>query len=271
MSSIAVVESTEVEIKNIDASDATLDATIEAKINSMIDTVTESVEGGENETSSDSSESLTKEGFLNDLTELNNLLLQLNKYGIKKFIFTKDELKLCDQTYAKVCTNKEKLNSKMLHINRDAKQIKKATEKVVDENGEEIKKDTSNHAVNIKRNTFPEVLKFMDLPEDTLVSRTDVHRALLDFIKTEKSKENTDIYFDEKKKSYKIVGKMKILFDFIRLEKIKRGKMTEEENLPESITNTDIMKYTGYCFPETEKKAKKTEKTTKTVKTETVA
>jgi hypothetical protein len=204
--------------------------------------------------SSDQSESLTKESFLNDLNELNNLLLHMNKYNIKKFIFMKDELKQCDQTYTKIGSNKEKLNTKMLHINRDVKQSKKIIEKKVDDNGNEIKKDTSNHAVNKKKETFNEVLEFMDLPENTHVSRTDVHRAFIDFIKIEKEKSDSDIYYDNTKKTFKIIGKMKKLFDFIRNEKIKRGKMSEDEELPDFIENKDIMKYTSYCFPIAEKK-----------------
>lgn len=200
---------------------------------------------------SDTSVLLNKEQFLQDLTEANGILARLCKYNLKKIAFTKEELKTCDSVYHKFGTNKEKLNQKMLHINRDQKTIKKAA--VVNEDGSEVVKDTSNHAVNKKKETFKEVLDFLDLPEDSLVSRTDVHRGMLKFIEVEKEKVNTDIFYDETKKNFKIIGKMKVLFDFIRLEKIKRGKMTETELFPLYIQNKDIMKYTSYCFPVTVK------------------
>lgn len=190
-----------------------------------------------------------KEQFLANLTTINNLLTQINKNNFKKFIFTKEELKMCDSTYHKIGTNKEKLNQKMMLINRDLKQTKKLV--VVSEDGieTEIVKDTSNHAVNKKKDTFKEVLDFLGLPENTQISRTDVHRGMLKFLETEREKNNPEIFFDETKKNFKLIGKMKVLFDFIREEKIKRGKMTQDEQLPESIQNKDIMKYTSYCFP----------------------
>jgi hypothetical protein len=187
-----------------------------------------------------------KEQFLANLTTINNLLTQINKYNFKKFAFTKEELKTCDNTYHKIGTNKEKLNQKMMQINRDLKATKK---QAVNEDGTEVVKDTSNHAVNKKKDTFKEVLDFLGLPENTQVSRTDVHRGMLKFLETEREKNNPEIFFDETKKNFKLIGKMKILFDFIREEKIKRGKMTQDEQLPESIQNKDIMKYTSYCFP----------------------
>jgi hypothetical protein len=187
-----------------------------------------------------------KEEFLANLTTINNLLTQINKYNFKKLFFTKEELKICDNTYHKIGTNKEKLNQKMMQINRDLKSTKKQT---VKEDGSEIVKDTSNHAVNIKKDTFKEVLDFLGLPENTKVSRTDVHRGMLKFIEIEKEKNNPEIFFDETKKNFKLIGKMKVLFEFIREEKIKRGKMNEDEQLPQSIQNKDIMKYTSYCFP----------------------
>jgi hypothetical protein len=192
-----------------------------------------------------------KDDFLNNLVVINNLLTEINKNNFKKFVFTKEELKTCDNIYHKIGTNKEKLNQKMMQINRDVKSSKK---QVLKEDGTEIVKDTSNHAVNKKKETFKEVIEFLDLPENSLVSRTDVHRGMIKFIETEKAKVNTDIFYDETKKNFKLIGKMKVLFEFIREEKIKRGKMEETEQLPEYIQNKDIMKYTSYCFPASTKK-----------------
>lgn len=207
-----------------------------------------------------SSEHLSKEDLLNSIIEINKLYVKLLTYNIKDFDFTSENLKIFDTNYRKIGSNREVFNVKILtNLNRDVK-IKKSNKTslkkdITDENetDQEIKKDTSNHPVNRKQEAFKEVLVFLDKPEDTLVSRTDVHIGIRKFIQSQEEKQNPDIYYDETKKSYKIIGKMKDLFDFIHQEKIKRGKITEKEELPEFIKNGDIMKYTSYCFPQVKK------------------
>lgn len=217
------------------------------------------------EKSSENSESsyfTIKENYLNMMNEVYKISIELAKFNPKKFDFDKDDIKLLDSEYKKYCANNNKINQKMLLINRDKKAIKKDK---FDENGNKIVKDTSDHPINKKRVTFKEVLDFLELPENTMISRSDVHRGITNFIKIEKEKPNTDIFFDETKKSVKIIGKLRVLFEFIRNEKIRRGVMTENEVLPQSITNTDIMKYISYCFP-VEPKPPKEPKVAKTTK-----
>jgi hypothetical protein len=131
-------------------------------------------------------------------------------------------------------------------ISKEASSSLKDKEKKSDKKNKTTKKDNSNHPINKKMETFSEVLVFMELPEDTLISRADIQRKICAFIKTEKDNKNPDIFVENNDKRFKIIGPLKTLFEFIVEESNRRNL---NETLPEELGFTDIMKYLKYCFP----------------------
>jgi hypothetical protein len=125
--------------------------------------------------------------------------------------------------------------------------------------------DKSSYAINKECETYKEVLSFMNLPENTLVSRSQLIKEINAFVKKEKDAKNPDIFVEENieehTRRFKLIGNLKVFFDFIKKQMIERGDLSKTDTFPNQIRYQDIMKYLSYCFPETEKsKAKKTQK-----------
>jgi hypothetical protein len=96
---------------------------------------------------------------------------------------------------------------------------------------------------------YPEVLKFLKLDEETLVSRADIRRNICSFVKNEKEASNPDIVLKGDNKSFNLIGDLKIFFDFIKSIMLERGDLVDENNFPTKIYYIQIMKYLKYCFP----------------------
>ncbi len=118
-------------------------------------------------------------------------------------------------------------------------QKKKSAKKEIklDENGIPIPKDTSNAPINKKKVAFPEVLVFMELPEDTLVSSADVQRSMFAFLKEQKSLKNEN----------NVTGTFKELLEAIT------SRHDKDEEVPNKIDNKMVYKYVSYCFPKVTK------------------
>ena len=121
--------------------------------------------------------------------------------------------------------------------------------------------------------TFKEVLQIMNIPEkmedengnsvDTKLSRAQLQQYICNFVSTEKALKNPDILVENNGKQFNLIGNLKNLFDFIKLEMIKRGDFNENENIfPTFIAYTDIMGYLKYCLSQKDKveKVKKVKK-----------
>ena len=102
-----------------------------------------------------------------------------------------------------------------------------------------------NAAIHKKLEVYPYVLTFMNLPDNTMVSRADVLTAITSFVKSEKAIEPDMITCKDDKRSFYIIGKLKTFFDGI--SNIMKSKNIEEE-VPSQIKFTQIMKYMKYCF-----------------------
>lgn len=114
-------------------------------------------------------------------------------------------------------------------------------------NGAKKVTDKEKSAIHKKLPVQPFLLSFMKLPSDTLVSRSDALTAITNFVKDEKIK-NPSIIVSDDKRSFHIVGELKILFNGI--EKIMRSKnlIDEKEPIPTQIKYTQIMQYMTHCF-----------------------
>jgi len=140
----------------------------------------------------------------------------------------------------------------------------KKKKKVYNEDGTEKKKDTSNSHVNIPNDMEPAFLKFVNAtkyklndPEELKASKTEVLRAISNFVNNEKIKEDSPIIVKHEdgtldKKSFKLFGPLKELFKGIEATMKARG--TFKEPIPEVLTFQHIMKYNGYCIKPIPKK-----------------
>ena len=114
-------------------------------------------------------------------------------------------------------------------------------------------KNKENSHVNKKRIAHDFTLTFMNLELDNnMISTADILRSFSNFIKEEKSKKNKDIFVYKEdnqidNKSFKIIGKMKDLFENIQIEAQKKNTTLI---IPEILTYNDLFTYIKYLFKE---------------------
>jgi hypothetical protein len=106
--------------------------------------------------------------------------------------------------------------------------------------------DKEKSAIHKKLTVHPFLLNFMKLDQGTSVSRSEALTAITGFVKTEKEK-NPDIIVESDKRSFKLIGELKVLFDGI--EKIMISKnLLNGAQMPTEIKYTQIMQYMTHCF-----------------------
>ena len=147
------------------------------------------------------------------------------------FIFEKfnsknlKDSKLTKEFVVKLSNNIKKINKHVSQLNNNTFDIivKEASVSLKSKDSKKPKKqmDKDKCAVNIKKDTYPAVLKFMKFDEGSQVSRSDILQKISSYVKQEKlSVENNTKFFNLQKD-------LKDLFDFIRIQKIERGDMTQ--------------------------------------------
>ena len=107
--------------------------------------------------------------------------------------------------------------------------------------------DKEKSAIHKKLVVHPFLLKFMNLEDGTLVSRSDVLTAITTFVKQEKEK-NPDIILSSDKRSFKLVGDLKVLFDGIEKVMVTKNLLNDGKQMPTEIKYTQIMQYMTHCF-----------------------
>jgi hypothetical protein len=111
--------------------------------------------------------------------------------------------------------------------------------------------DKEKTAIHKKLPVHPFLLKFMNLEEGTLVSRSDALSAITGYVKQEKEKNNQEIVVNTDKRSFKLIGDLKILFDGI--ENVMKSKnLLDGKQFPSEIKYTQIMQYMTHCFIKTD-------------------
>lgn len=115
---------------------------------------------------------------------------------------------------------------------------------------DKVPKDKKNFAVNQEFAPLPYVLKFMDLPSDSLVSKGMIIQKVNSFVKTEKNAKNPDIFVEGNNRKFKVIGGLKKFFSDVHKVMKDRKAMSDDEPFPTELAYTDIMKYLKYCFPE---------------------
>jgi len=120
--------------------------------------------------------------------------------------------------------------------------------------GEEkyLKEKNSISKMDFLKSTYTEVLTFMKLENTdvTKISTCDVLIQINLFLKKQKFYDNPEIFIGRYKTRFRLIGDLKILFDFIKHQMILRGNLENPEEFPEHIAYIDILKYLKYCFPQ---------------------
>lgn len=107
--------------------------------------------------------------------------------------------------------------------------------------------DKEKAAIHKKLPVHPFLLNFMNLEQNTLVSRSDSLAAITGFVKQEKIKNNPDIIVSDDKRSFKLIGDLKVLFDNIQIV-MNNKKLLEGKTFPTELKYTQIMQYMTHCF-----------------------
>jgi hypothetical protein len=104
--------------------------------------------------------------------------------------------------------------------------------------------------IEFLRSTYIEVLTFMKLENTEVkkISAGDLFRQINDFVKKEKYENNPHINIEGYPTRFRLIGDLRILFNFIKNQMILRGDLENPEEFPEHIAYTDIFKYIKYCF-----------------------
>jgi hypothetical protein len=106
----------------------------------------------------------------------------------------------------------------------------------------------SDFSIHILKDTYKEVLIFMKLENTQVkkVSKVHIILAINNYIKKEKANNNPDIFVEGDDRRFRLIGDLKILFDFIKKQIIKRDKLEDLEIFNEDIIryfNEDIIRY----------------------------
>jgi len=105
--------------------------------------------------------------------------------------------------------------------------------------------DKSKSPVHKKQVVRSALLKFMDLEPNTLVSRAEALNAINSFVREQKEKKNPEIVVAGDNRSFRLIGKLKVLFDGLAPVMVAKGITTP---VPDHIKFTDIMGYMSHCF-----------------------
>ena len=152
----------------------------------------------------------------------------------------------------KLTGNIKKINKHVAQLNNNTLDIivKEASVSLKSKDSKKPPKkqiNKENCAVNIKKDSYPAVIKFLKFDIEAKASRSDILQKISSYVKEEKlSVENNTKFFYLQKD-------LKDLFDFIKIQKIERGDMAESDDFPTQISYQQIMGYLKYCFPQVKK------------------
>jgi len=189
------------------------------------------------------------EEFIQKLDTIIESFNYLNENNLKNHDINKEFINLIFKKMNKIdklhtlfrTTSQDILTKELLLSIKSNGSKKKNPKKVVDK---------EKCAINLLRPTYKEVLKFLNLPDGTEISRAILIQGINAFVKKEKTENNPDIFVDGDSRSFKLIGDLKVLFEFARKQMILRGDSDEETPLPEKIGYTAIMKYLKYFLQE---------------------
>jgi hypothetical protein len=186
-------------------------------------------------------------GFTIVLDKLNSISDQFHEFNsfFKNFSFSKEERLKIEPIFKK--TQKSFLALQTAYYDNLSRKLSISEKNSGNRsNGTKKVQDKEKSAIHKKLAVHPFLLKFMKLDQGTLVSRSDALTAITGYVKQEKEI-NPDIIVESDKRSFKLIGELKDLFDGI--EKVMRSKnLLENSQIPSEIKYTQIMEYMTHCF-----------------------
>lgn len=197
---------------------------------------------------SNKSEEKNGDELINFYQNLSKTFEDISKLNFKDYSLNKTQITLLTKLVNKVNKiSSATQNSYYDFISKEACE----SFKTKDAKLKKVKKTVNKKdcAVNKLKKTYPEVLKFMNLDEDTLISQTDIHKAICNYIKNKKLENNPDINFNGDNKRFNIIGDLNDLFNFLTTIQEERGQYDEKKGTPENLSYTELMTYFKYCFP----------------------
>ena len=196
----------------------------------------------------------TEAVIVQDNDEINNMieflnstsdrLMEITKY-FKDNIMSKDERNKLETSFKKFNKSTafyqngytEYLSKQVSLLEKSSSNKSTSNKKVTDKTKAAIHKKLAVHQF---------LLNFMKLEPNTLVSRSDALTAITGYVKQEKIK-NPDIILSTDKKTFKLIGELKPLFDGIKDVMLSKKLLTDTQ-MPTEIKYTQIMQYMTHCF-----------------------
>lgn len=171
-------------------------------------------------------------------------LLEFSKY-FKDSTLSKDERGKVETSFKKFQKSYNTVqNAYYDHLSRQVSTLEKSSGSK--SGGTKKVQDKEKSAIHKKLPVHPFLLSFMKLDQGTFVSRSDALTAITGFVKQEKET-NPDIIVATDKRSFKLIGELKVLFDGI--EQIMKSKnLLDDKQMPTEIKYTQIMQYMTHCF-----------------------
>ena len=187
--------------------------------------------------------------LLETMNSLSDKFNELSKF-FKDKSFSKDERSKVDMGFKKLFKSVHMVQSS--YIDNLSKQVSVLEKSSSSKSGgsKKMPQDKAKSAIHKKLPVQQFLLNFMKLEPLTHVSRSAALTAITGFVKQEKVK-NPDINVLEDKRSFKLIGELKVLFDGIEDVMKSKGLLTEKE-MPKQIKYTQIMEYMTHCFIKTE-------------------
>ena len=217
--------------------------------------VNEQNDEDENQETSDPEAVYSMDELLQNYDHFLKHLEFISKQNLKNYDVTKESI----TQITKVMNKAIKLFANIQISNNDFLTKETASSlKTKDAKAKKPKKvvNKENFAINKENETYKEVLSFMKLDENTNVSKAHILQEINAFVKKEKTANNPEIFFQGDNRRFKLIGDLKVLFEFIKKQMIKRGDLGNSDEFPKDLAYTQIMKYLKYCFPETAKDKK---------------
>jgi len=200
------------------------------------------VEANVTEEQASSSNELEFSSVLETLNNVSDKLVEISRF-FKEKTMTKDErnkFESLNKKFTKSYTQFETGYTEAL-----SRQVSSLEKNVGHKSVAKKIQDKDKVAIHKKLKVQPFLLNFMKLSPGSLVSRAEALTAITNFVKEEKLK-NPDIAIEGDKRSFKIVGDLKTLFNGIETHLKEKNALTEA--MPTQIKFTQIMKYMTHCF-----------------------
>ena len=188
------------------------------------------------------------DSFLEFMNVTSDKFTEFSKF-FKESSFSKDERNKVDAGFKKLFKAVAVFQNS--YLDNLSKQVS-TLEKSSGHKAGSVKKVQSKEksAIHKKLNVQPFLLKFMSLEAGTTVSRSDALTSITGYVAKEKVT-NPDIIVENDKRSFKLIGELKGLFNGI--ESVMKSKgLLENTQFPTQIKYTQIMQYMTHCFIKTD-------------------